>query len=192
MLTGTSRIQPCSPNIFCQYTNQSKKVGLEARESLLVRSVGIATVCTEKRVAAQQFLDPPDDLLRVQLRHYATGAGVAGSVTEMRGKVHREHNNRSTGGLRADLPCGTQPVHHRHGKVHDDHVGRQLLCLMDSVETVAGFPADLPPIMLTDKVSELLTKKEVVINDENTRRLPLYFCHESHARTSTATIEVLS
>ena len=64
-----------------------------------------------------------------------------------------------------DLAGGLKSIHLRHGEIHDQHVGGELLCLGHRIPPVRGLSADLPARMYLQDSAQLLTNRGVVIGD---------------------------
>ena len=85
--------------------------------------------------------------------------------------VHAEDQDAARGPLLQHLDRRVQPVHLRHGHVHDDDVGFELLDERDALEAVAGLADHRDVGVVFEDAPEPLPHQRVVVDEDDADRL---------------------
>ncbi len=104
--------------------------------------------------------------LRAIFEQISLGAGRQGADQEGLIAVHAQHNDADVGIALDDLGGGIDAVQLRHGNIHDDDVGRELLGEANGFAAVASFADHFDGRVGLEQELKALADHAVIVGDE--------------------------
>jgi hypothetical protein len=102
------------------------------------------------------------------LEKVALGAGGEGTDEEGLIAMHAQHDDADVGIAFYDLGSGVDTVELGHRNVHDDYVGRKLLCEADGLAAIAGFADDFDGgVGLKQKLKAFANDSMIIGNEDS-------------------------
>ncbi len=98
-----------------------------------------------------------------RFKHITSRAGLEHRKEVTLLGVDGEDEDLTAGKLGADATRGLQPVHFRHGDVHDNDVGAESLGLFDGFQSIAGLAYDLDVGLVFDERGKADAHHHVIV-----------------------------